>query len=54
MTVTSGSFHSLRLAELDEVFIFELALARGVGDVREARTMRFRVRVLGEWLGGEE
>jgi len=32
--------HSLRLAELDEVFIFELALARGVGGVREARTMQ--------------
>src|SRR5215472_3223505 len=31
--------HSLRLAELDEVFIFEPALARGVGGVREARTM---------------
>jgi hypothetical protein len=29
--------HSLRLAELDEVFIFEPALARGVGGVREAR-----------------
>ena len=32
--------HSLRLAELDEVFIFEPALARGVGDVREAHTMQ--------------
>jgi hypothetical protein len=31
--------HSLRLAELGEVFIFEPALARGVGDVREAHTM---------------
>ena len=31
--------HSLRLAELDEVFIFEPALARSVGDVREAHTM---------------
>jgi len=31
--------HSLRLAELDEVFIFEPALARGARDVREARTM---------------
>ena len=32
--------HSLRLAELDEVFIFEPALARRVGGVREARTMQ--------------
>ena len=32
--------HSLRLAELDEVFIFVPALARGVGGVREARTMQ--------------
>ena len=32
--------HSLRLAELDEVFIFEPALAHGVGDVREASTMQ--------------
>jgi hypothetical protein len=31
--------HSLRLAELGEVFIFEPAFARGVGDVREAHTM---------------
>ena len=30
--------HSLRLAELGKVFIFEPALARGVGDVREAHT----------------
>jgi len=32
--------HSLRLAELGEVFIFEPALARGVGDVREAHTIQ--------------
>ena len=32
--------HSLRLAELGEVFIFDPALARGVGDVREAHTMQ--------------
>ena len=32
--------HSLRLAELDEVFIFEPALARGVGHVGEAHTMQ--------------
>jgi hypothetical protein len=32
--------HSLRLAELNEAFIFEPALARGVGGVREARTMQ--------------
>ena len=32
--------HSLRLAELNEVFIFDPALARGVRDVREARTMQ--------------
>ena len=31
--------HSLRLAELSKVFIFEPALARGARDVREARTM---------------
>jgi len=32
--------HSLRLAELGKVFIFEPVLARGVGDVREAHTMQ--------------
>jgi hypothetical protein len=31
--------HSLRLAELGEVFIYEPALARGAKDVREARKM---------------
>jgi hypothetical protein len=32
--------HSLRLAELNEAFIFEPALARGARDVREAHTMQ--------------
>ena len=32
--------HSLRLAELDEVFIFEPALADGAREVREAHTMQ--------------
>ena len=32
--------HSLRLAELGEVFIFEPALAHGVSDVRQADTMQ--------------
>ena len=32
--------HSLRLAELGEVFIYEPALARGAGDVREAHKVQ--------------
>ena len=32
--------HSLRLAELNEAFIFEPALAHGAGGVREASTMQ--------------
>jgi len=32
--------HSLRLAELGEVFIYKPALARGARDVREANTMQ--------------
>ena len=32
--------HSLRLAELGEVFIYEPTLVRGTRDVREAQTMR--------------
>jgi hypothetical protein len=32
--------HSLRLAELDEVFIFEPELARGARDVWQAQTMQ--------------
>jgi cellobiose-specific phosphotransferase system component IIA len=32
--------HSLRLAELGEVFIYEPALARGTEDIREAHKMQ--------------